>query len=424
LSEGGGGGCSTAPKSASKEEIDRITRVVLAVLNAEEAQRSEPRSGVARLRDFFLGNWQLTALLLSAAVLAGASLIYGASPFHYFKELAVSDRELDAKERQFAYEQSMAKKHIALGLALLDQGRFKDSASAFETALSLDEHSVDARLGKFKAEFFAPSSEKQFDPAVIEQRIETVYTNSKTGDIEDPHALAALGDLMFATGRTDEARSYYKRAIDARPQLAHAHAKLAEIAFEESNFVAAADAMQKAYDLAKSNPDYRTNLASALLYAGKYDDAINRYQEIFRIDQEKLSPYLECALAYRLEGEFQKSLTIIEYALDSFDKVLKLPKNSSSDWLFIVNGTRYYLTNSDEKRGYAYRTAELSAYLAGNTAEQKRLNEGDYGPDLPVPQAIRDAIGAELTELHQRQPAISSALDAYYRDSAFLHRQN
>jgi tetratricopeptide (TPR) repeat protein len=321
---------ASTPGDARAEEIERITRVVLAVLDAKGAQRSEERSRAARLRDFLLTNWPVTTLLLSVAALGIAAFFYDASPGYYFKQLAISDRELDAKEQQFAYEQAMAEKHIALGRALLDQGRFKDAGAAFTEALGFDKHSVEARLGKFKAEFFSPSSEKQFDPAVVEQRIATLFMNLGTGGVYDmsqmsdtqtfalltnpgsrgvydPHALTALGDLMFEAGRDDEARFYYGRAIALRPELAHAHAGLAAIAFEENDFATAAEAMQKAHDLAPSHPDYRTNLAAALLYAGRHVDAIDHYQEIFKIDQEKLSPYLECALAFRMQGNFGKA---------------------------------------------------------------------------------------------------------------------
>jgi hypothetical protein len=121
-------------------------------------------------------------------------------------------------------------------------------------------------------------------------------------------------------------------------------------------------------------------------------------------------------------GEFRQSFSTIEYALDFFGEALKLAKNSEAAWFFVINGSRYYLTSAEDKQGYAYRTAQLSAYLAGDMAAHKRLNEGGYEPELPVPQAIRSAILAEVTEVRQRQPAMSSALDAYLRESGFLDR--
>jgi tetratricopeptide (TPR) repeat protein len=208
--------------TTSREEVERITRIVLAVLDARSTDAGPPgqEPWPKRLGRFLLSQWQLTALLLAAAALMIATAVYGTSPLYYVKQLAINDQELDAKSREFDYSQRMAARYIALGTSLLDQGRFEDAEDAFAEALAFDPHSVAAQLGKHKARVFAPSAGGEFDPAVIEQRITSVFADPGTGQVEDPHALAALGDLMYDTHRYDAAHAYFERAIQNRPVLA------------------------------------------------------------------------------------------------------------------------------------------------------------------------------------------------------------
>jgi tetratricopeptide (TPR) repeat protein len=138
---------------------------------------------------------------------------------------------------------------------------------------------------------------------------------------------------MYDTNRYETAQVYFQQAIERRDGLAHAHARLGDLALRTDDFATAVMAFERAHELAPSHPDYLTNLASALIYAEKYDRAVDRCQELFRLDTEKLSPYVECALASRLHGDFAQSLAILKHALDYFnnDEVVALHKNDV-DW--------------------------------------------------------------------------------------------
>jgi tetratricopeptide (TPR) repeat protein len=312
----------------------------------------------------------------------------------------------------------MARRYIALGDAFLDQGRFADAGDAFKRALALDPYSTEASLGRHKAELFASSRTAQFDPGVIALRITSVLGDA-SGRIEDAHALAALGQLALTADDLDAAQDHFAAAAARRPQLAEAHNGLGLVAFERQDFQTAAAAFEEAHRIAPHHLDYRTNLASALVYSAAsdqtaYDRAIKHYQIIFRSDGEMLLPYLECALAFRLSGDFQRSLKVLAHALPLFDhdEVLALDKNAH-DWLLFIGGRQIVLSQATEKRLYAHLGALLSAHLVDDQAAAQRHAAQLAKPAQRWSTLIQNALEAEATDLRARHPAFGQRIDAF-----------
>src|SRR5512132_469188 len=81
------------------ERLREIVRIVRATLEAEKPKEEEKPSAPLwkRASAFCLEHWALTAFVASVLVLIGAAVGYRASPFYWFKQIAVADAELDRK---------------------------------------------------------------------------------------------------------------------------------------------------------------------------------------------------------------------------------------------------------------------------------------------------------------------------------------
>lgn len=386
--------------SVLRADLKRALALILDLL--EETRRpEEPAKRAplgARLLGFVRENGTvvtlastLVALLASLAALAIASHQYGVSPFHYFKRLAIEDRKLDAAFKAEAFKESIARRYVQLGLAHLDQNRHNDAKAAFDDALEIDKHNVEAAHGAYKATVFAPPVSDQFDPAVIEQRIR-VFLPAVGGDkdAKDPHALAALGDLMALSGRTAEAKAHYVEAVGLRPELTAAHAALGEIALEAQDFDGAIAALETAHGQAPHNTDHRVNLAAALLYGGRPDAAIDHYLEIFKLDPELLLPYLEMAMAARRSGRFKDSLDALAHAHRYFldNDVLGREKNAPI-WYFFVDGQKFVLSDFRRKYAYAHYSALFSAHLSDDAEMLAMLERNASAKVSTLPAQIQ-----------------------------------
>lgn len=418
---GSSGTASDAFLSASqREEIARITEVVLAVLEARETG-SEPSAPWYRTASsWVVENWAFVLSILALLAALAASILYDASPLHYLRQIAADDRELDAKEAQAVFEEDMAQRSVALGDALLDQGLFKDAGKAFVEALSFDKYNLAASKGKLKAELFQVSAAGDFNPAVIAARICFALGSGADCTLQDAHALAALGDLAISTGDAATARGHYERALALR-ETPHARAGLGLIELEAAEFDKAAVDLQRAVNLAPDNVEYLTNLASALLGAGHKDpQALERALALFAVlvqkDPEQLLPYLEYAQAMRLKGDFAGSLQIIAYAVPLFDddRILNGPKNTGL-WLLLIADQQISFADAETKRRYARHVQGLCTWTAGDTASASALLHRLKGPPTAtgVTQAVRAALHAETALLVQRHPGMAETIDSY-----------
>jgi tetratricopeptide (TPR) repeat protein len=267
------------------EELACIVRIVRATLQAENAKKEvKPTAPLwRRAAPFCLEHWALTAFVASVLVLIGAAIGYRASPFYWFKQIAVADAELDGKRAKFDFDRSMAYRQIGLGESFLDVWRHKDAAKAFDDALKLDPASIPASFGLFKANMFADAASGAYDAEVAERRLRLIL------DVEpnDPHALAALGDNFYFQEDWGEAREYYRRAL-AQRRFAHALSGLGMVELKNGKYAEAAGPLAEAAKLSPSNWKYLDNLAFVQSRTGEVRPAIATYEALSRLDPEAL----------------------------------------------------------------------------------------------------------------------------------------
>lgn len=387
--------------SLDDERLGEIIRIVRATLKAETPKEDEKTLAPLWKRSiaFCIEHWALTVFAASVLVLIGAAIGYQASPFYWFKQIAVADAELDRKRAKFEFDQTMADRQIQLGESFLDVWRLKDAAKAFDDALALDPTSVRASFGRFKATMFADAASGAYDPEVTERRLQRIL------DIEpdDPHALAALGEYFYFQKDWDKARQHYHRALAAR-RFAQALFGLGMVAVKNGDYAAAAGPLAEAAKLSPFNSRYLDNLAYVQSQTGEVRAAIANYETLSRLDPEALLPYLDRARLHLQQGDIGEVRTILEHVADLIeDEEIAKGANNSGEWFFPAGEETVYLSNLSTKRAYAHSSRAAILYVVGE--EESAQHAARQIPKLSAGDAsgVTRLIRYDLTLLVQRR---------------------
>src|SRR5436305_234077 len=120
-------------EGAQREEVLRIAEIVLTVLEARKTT-TKSASWQTLIGTFLVERWAFVLSLFAVASLLVASFLYGASPLYYFKQIAISDHELDEKMAKAEFEKRLTTMYVELGNNLLDEGFSKEADDAFAEA--------------------------------------------------------------------------------------------------------------------------------------------------------------------------------------------------------------------------------------------------------------------------------------------------
>lgn len=178
--------------------------------------------------------------------------------------------------------------------------------------------------------------------------LDATYRLRKCEDYENLRALAE------AATRADErnAEAWYLLGLDRDLAGDAANAKLH---------------YRKAIELAPDSPQYRSNLARALLDGGDLDDAIAEYQHISQFPLARL----EQALGHWAKGDFANALGAQRDALKMLDdSPLMEGYYNRRAWMFRLAEQGVRLASLDDKRCYAQIEATASRRLGGDTATE------------------------------------------------------
>ncbi|HEV7229832.1 MAG TPA: tetratricopeptide repeat protein [Bacteroidia bacterium] len=244
-------------------------------------------------------------------------------------------------------------------LCLLCSCKSKEKSSAHPTAVQ-DADQVDENR-----RFMDACKEK------IKGNLELAVTGFNDVLHVDPNNAAAhyeLAGLYNAQGRADVALSHAKAAAQADPKNEWYLWLYAQILQDSHNNSEAAVQFQKLIQLAPIKLEYYYGYSDALLYQGKYKEAIKVYDEIEQKLGESEEVTLQKAKVYERIGEFDKSVA----------EIRKLISQNPED-------TKYYVVLAQlfQDRSALYQSK-------GNTAKAKETNEKMH---------------SVFTELLQKDPA-------------------
>ncbi len=119
-------------------------------------------------------------------------------------------------------------------------------------------------------------------------------------------ALNNLAITLRELGQFEAAADCYRQAIRSKPDCALFHSNLASILQHLGQLVEAIAHCERAVDLDPNHPEARHNLASALRDAGRCDEAMEQNNLAIRLRPDYADAHWNQAVAYLLNGNFQK----------------------------------------------------------------------------------------------------------------------
>ncbi|MFU8877427.1 MAG: tetratricopeptide repeat protein [Wenzhouxiangellaceae bacterium] len=177
-----------------------------------------------------------------------------------------------------------------------------EAIDMFESALALDPEFGLAAAGLCRASWERYELTRNPEHAQIAfRRCEQTRTrNPKLAETR-----IALGSLLLGTGKPDEARKAFNKALELEPNNAEAFAGLAQTMLASHDLEAAAEFAQKAMDLDPAYWRYCYLLAQVLYYMGDLDAAGKLVSQAMRLGPEITEPWNLQGAIYFSQGKFQ-----------------------------------------------------------------------------------------------------------------------
>jgi len=128
-----------------------------------------------------------------------------------------------------------------------------------------------------------------------------------------------VGSWHFRNGRTDEAVTWFEKALRANPRNPSAYAFLGYIDAQRGRMDRAADAYREAIQYRPDKPDYRHNEIQALEALGRYAETLPHYEMLARDEPETIENWLGYARALRTLGREPAARDVLQRALARFE---------------------------------------------------------------------------------------------------------
>ncbi len=200
------------------------------------------------------------------------------------------------------------------------------------------------------------------------------YERALELDSSDEDTLLALADAYSALGNLSAAESTYKKAISLRPNYWRVYSWLGIFYRNQNRYADAADTLRKATELAPD--DYRgySNLGGAYVLEGRYSKAIDTLKRSIELRPTAYA-YINLGYAYTLMHRYPEAVAALEEALRINDSEPMAWGNLADALYWSPDGRAHSAANYRKAISIAVarlqvnpRDAETLAYLANYSA--------------------------------------------------------
>jgi tetratricopeptide (TPR) repeat protein/DNA-binding winged helix-turn-helix (wHTH) protein/TolB-like protein len=256
----------------------------------------------------------------------------------------------------------------------------------FSEALEIDPAYPAAHAGRCQA--YTTLYRVSRDPTDI-ATAEEACSQAYAAGSQLPLVLNAVGRLYLTTGKNEQARNMFERAIEIDDRHAASIRGLATVAERELDFDEAEALFRRAIELQPGNWNSMSSLAGLYFNNGRYADAAREYRKIRSIDPGNFAVIGNLGAASLLAGDLDTARDALEESLGiEFD-----PYIASN--LGIVY---YYLGNFEKSVEIHRRVVDASPKSSGSL-----VNLGDalhfYGDSEGARSAFTTAIDLARTDL-------------------------
>lgn len=137
-------------------------------------------------------------------------------------------------------------------------------------------------------------------------------------DPDDPYTHNDLGLAYLSKGRVDKAISHLKKAIELKPDYAPARNNLGSAYIAQQNWDKAIETLKPLTEnILYTTPQFaEANIAFAYLRKKQYSKAERHYKNSLDLSPEYTKPMRGLSRLYRLKGDLEKSLKMIDKAIN------------------------------------------------------------------------------------------------------------
>ncbi len=232
---------------------------------------------------------------------------------------------------------SLSKNLYGDGKKSFENGNYEEAATYFEAAIKENperaEYYIDYGLSLVKLERYEEAL-SMFDKAYVNKDIIIVNRNNK-------RVYRGKGIAYYLMQDYDKAIVEFKKALEIN-------------------------------ELSALDMDILYYIGSSQMIVGSYEEAINSYTRLIKLDSKSAGAYNSRALCYQLQGDFDKSLT-------DYDTAIKMdPKNYSHYF------GKYYLLTEQGDATSASEVLNKASELVPKTSEDQynlakvHFYQGDY----------------------------------------------
>jgi cytochrome c-type biogenesis protein CcmH/NrfG len=283
---------------------------------------------------------------------------------------------------------------VAWAHRLEARSKFEDGERAYERAMVLRPTAVDAWCGYGRSAFGAGDWGK----AEAELR----KTVDQWGD--NPDARFAYAALLTSTFRLHPAIDQTQAGLRRDPQNGQAWLTLGELDMRVGDAPAAVDAYSKANKLIPNAPKVHSYYGSALLSAGKFEQAKVELETALKVDPSDINARFDMgkALAYGGKKEDRPR------AMQELNRVVKFSVNKSRAYM---EAGRIWLR--DNERGNAIQDLEQAYQLNKTNTDMLNLLMQAYSDDGQRVEAAKvGVVLARAQKLADERTAILAGLDS------------
>jgi len=264
--------------------------------------------------------------------------------------------------------------HNNLGVALKNQGKFKEAVASFQQALRIKPNYPEAHdnLGN------ALKKQGKLDEAVASHQ----QALRLKPDFAEAHN--NLGNALREQGRLDEAVASHQQALHLKPSFAEAHSNLGNALQDQGKLEAAAASFHQALHLKPDYVEAHFNLGNLLREQGRLDEAVACLRQALRLNPS----YAE---AHNNLGNTLKDQGQLDEAIDHYRQAMQLKPADSSFHSNLVYSLLFHprfdsRSILEELRRWEKQHAGPSAIQGGSfrnpSSPERRLRIGYVSPDF------------------------------------------
>jgi predicted AlkP superfamily phosphohydrolase/phosphomutase/tetratricopeptide (TPR) repeat protein len=206
------------------------------------------------------------------------------------------DQNLKEKLRSLGYiTENTANSHNNRGMVLLTQGRYDDAISEFRKAAESSEDLSIAKINIARAYF-----KKKDYAAALTALQEHLKRHPRSKEAEN-----LLGNIAMEQGRTEEAESHFKQALEYEPHFTDARNSLGILYDRLGRHDDALREFLKVVEVDKDYAESYNNIGVIYKNRGKIEDAVSWFKKAVQADAEFAGSYSNLALIDEDKGDLK-----------------------------------------------------------------------------------------------------------------------